>query len=94
MFQLAAHSLHRNLTPLRNYLRRMKAKLGPTAATTATAHKIAVIFYTMVIKRVEYDDTIWATRDADRQKRFEARLKRQTQLLGYQLILSAEAVGI
>ena len=40
----------------------MKAKLGPAAATTATAHKIAVIFYTMVTKQVEYDDTIWATR--------------------------------
>ena len=76
----------RNLTPLGNYLRRMKAKLGPTAATTATAHKIAVIFYTMITNRVEYDATIWATRDADRQKRFEARLKRQAQLLGYQLI--------
>jgi len=86
MFRLAAHSLHRNLTPLGNYLRRMKAKLGPTAATTATAHKIALIFYTMITKQVEYDDTIWATRDADRQKRFEAKLKRQAQLLGYQLV--------
>ena len=86
MFRLAAHSLHRNLTPLGNYLRRMKAKLGPTAATTATAHKIAVIFYTMITKQVEYDGTIWARRDADRQKRFQARLKRQAQLLGYQLV--------
>jgi len=64
----------------------MKPKLGPAAATTATAHKIAVIFYTMVTKQSEYDDTIWATRDADCQKRSEARLKRQAQLLGYQLI--------
>jgi hypothetical protein len=31
----------------------MKAKLGPKAATTATAHKIAVIFYTIVTKQVE-----------------------------------------
>jgi hypothetical protein len=67
----------------------MKAKLGPTGATTATAHKIAVIFYTMITKQVEYNDTIWATRDADRQKRFEARVKRQAQLLGYQLVPKA-----
>jgi len=33
------------LTPLGNYLRRMKAKLGPEAATMATAHKIALIYY-------------------------------------------------
>ncbi len=42
---MAAYSLHRSPTPLGNYLRRMKSKLGPKAATTATAHKIAVIFY-------------------------------------------------
>ena len=35
----------------------------------ATAHKIAVIFYTMVKKQVEYDETIWDTRDAQRSKR-------------------------
>ena len=46
---MAAYSLHHNLTPLGNYLRRMKAKLGPEAATMATAHKIAVIFYTCLL---------------------------------------------
>jgi hypothetical protein len=30
------------------YLRRMKSKMDAPAATTATAHKIAIIFYTMV----------------------------------------------
>jgi hypothetical protein len=42
-----------------DYLRRMKAKLGPAAATTATAHKIAIIFYTMVNQQVEYDASLW-----------------------------------
>ncbi len=64
----------------------MKAKLGPKAATMATAHKIAVIFYTMVEKQVEYDETIWDARDAQRKKRFEAKLKRQAKQLGYQLV--------
>jgi hypothetical protein len=41
LFRLAAHALHRSPTPLGDYLRRMKARLGPAAATTATAHKIA-----------------------------------------------------
>jgi hypothetical protein len=31
----------------------MKAKIGPHAAHTATAHKIAVIFYTLVRNQVE-----------------------------------------
>jgi CHAT domain-containing protein len=52
----------------------------------ATAHKIAVIFYTMVKKQVEYDQTIWNARDTQREKRLEAKLKRQAQQLGYQLI--------
>jgi len=86
LFRLAAFSLHHSLTPLGNYLRRMKAKLGPEAATTATAHKIAVIFYTMVKNQVEYDESIWATRDAHREKRLEMKLKRQAKLLGYQLV--------
>ena len=86
LFRLAAFSLHHSPTPLGNYLRRMKAKLGPRAATTATAHKIALIFYTMVKNQVEYDESIWATRDAHREKRFEMKLKRQAKQLGYQLV--------
>jgi len=86
LFRLAAYSLHHSQTPMGAYLRRMKSKIGPSAATTATAHKIAIVFYTMVNNQVEYDDTIWAQRDAQRQKRFEAKLKRQAQQLGYKLV--------
>ena len=68
------------------YLRRLKAKLGPRAATTATAHKIAVIFYTMVKNQVEYNESIWASRDANREKRLEMKLKRQAKQFGYQLV--------
>ena len=86
LFRIAAYSLHHDQTPLGDYLRRMKSKLGPAGATTATAHKIAVIFYTMVKKQVEYDASIWAKRDAEREKRFEAKLRRQAQQRGYQLV--------
>src|ERR1035437_3761965 len=86
LFRLAAFSLHHSPTPLGNYLRRMKAKLGPKAATMATAHKIALIFYTMVKNQVEYDETIWATRDSQREKRLEAKIKRQAKQLGYELV--------
>ena len=86
LFRMAAFSLHHSLTPLGNYLRRMKAKLGPEAATMATAHKIAVIFYTMVKNQVEYDETLWAARDAQRERRLEAKLKRQAKQLSYELV--------
>ena len=86
LFRLAAFALHHDQTPLGDYLRRMKSKLGPAGATTATAQKIAIIFYTMVKNQVEYDGTLWAQRDAERDKRFEAKLKRQAQRLGYKLV--------
>jgi len=85
LFRLAASSLHHSATPVGSYLRRMKAKLGPSGAITATAHKIAIIFYTIVRKQVEYDE-IWASRDAEREKRLQARLKRQAKHLGYELV--------
>jgi hypothetical protein len=52
----------------------------------ATAHKIALIFYTMVKNQVEYDETIWATRDNQRENRLEAKIKRQARQLGYELV--------
>jgi len=58
----------------------------PAAAATATAHKIAIIFYTMVKNQVEYDASIWAKRDAAREKKFEAKLKRQARDIGYKLV--------
>jgi len=86
LFRLAAHSLHRDQTPMGHYLRPMKAKLGPAAATTATAHKIAIIFYTMVSKQVEYDASLWAQRDQLREKRLEATLRKQAAERGYKLV--------
>ena len=74
LFRLAAHGLHRDPSPMGGYLRRMKAKLGPAAATTATAHKIAIIFYTMVKNQVEYDASLWAQRDAMRDEEMVAYL--------------------
>ena len=94
LFRLAASSLHHSSTPVGNYLRRMKSKLGPSGAITATAHKIAIIFYTMVKNQIEYDETIWAARDAEREKRLEARLKRQAKKLGTNWYPSDQACRI
>jgi transposase len=85
-FRMAAYTLHRDESPLGRYLRRMKSKMGPEAATTATAHKLAIIFYTMVKHQVEYDPGLWAARDAQRDQRLEAQLKRQAQQRGYKLV--------
>ena len=64
----------------------MKARLGPAAAMTATARKIAIIFYTMVKNQVEYDETKWARLDAQRQARIEKKLRRQAHRMGFRLV--------
>jgi transposase len=53
LFRMAAHSLHHAQTPMGHHLRRLKGKIGPAAATTATAHKIAIVFYAMVKHQTE-----------------------------------------
>jgi hypothetical protein len=86
MFRQAAASLHRSQTPLGDFLRRMKSKLGPLGATMATARKIAVIFYSMITTQTEYDKSVWAEEEAARLRRFEAKIKRQASKLGYVLV--------
>ncbi len=90
MFRLAANALHHSATPIGHYLRRMKVKLGPAGAITATARKIAIIFYTMIKTQVEYDETIWAKRDALREMRFEMKLRQQAARRGYKLVPAGE----
>src|ERR1022692_3772776 len=93
LFRMAAFGLHHDLGPLGDHLRRMKSKIGPAAAQTATAHKIAIIFYTMVKNQVEYDASIWAKRDAERERKFEAKLKRQAHERGYKLVKIDETIA-
>lgn len=85
IFRLAAQSLHHSRTGMGDYLRRLKAKLGPAAAITATARKIATIFYTLVTRQIEFDSSIWEIKDQHRARRTKARLARQAKRLGFQL---------
>jgi len=93
IFRQCAYSLHRSQSQLGVYLRRMKSKLGPKGATMATARKIATIFYTMVTNQVEYDASIWAKLDANREARYEAKLRRQAERRGFVLVAKAEAAA-
>jgi transposase len=84
--RMAASSLERSCSPLGDYYRRMRARLGPPGAITATAHKLARILYKLITSRQPYDETI-LFRDQDKQrKRAEAALRRRANALGFQLI--------
>jgi transposase len=86
IFRLAAQSLHRSQTPMGRYLGRLKAKLGPAGAITATARKIATLFYTLVRQQVQFDNSIWQASDRERQQRLQHKLSKQARRLGYQLV--------
>lgn len=86
IFRMAAHSLHHSQTPMGGYFRRLKAKLDSPAAITATARKIATVFYTLVSRQVEFDDSIWQANETERLKRQQRKLESQARRLGYQLV--------
>jgi transposase len=53
--RLAAQTLRRSDNILGEYYRRMRGRIGPQKAVTATAHKLARIIYRMVVNQEEYD---------------------------------------
>jgi len=55
-FRLAAQTLERAECALGAFFRRIRARYGRQVAIKATAHKLAIIFYTMLKKRTEYHD--------------------------------------
>lgn len=89
--RLAAQTLARSQTPLGEYYRRMRAKLGAPEAITATAHRLAKIFYHLVTTKEAYDESVFAAEEERHRQRREARIKREAAALGYTLSPMAEA---
>jgi transposase len=51
----AASCLSTNKTPIGDYYRRMRARLGGRGAALSTAHKLSRIIYSMLLKKTEYN---------------------------------------
>lgn len=60
VFRQCANSLWRSKEPLGDYFRHAKAKSGHLQAMVATGKKLAVIFYTMVAKKEEYNASVYS----------------------------------
>lgn len=87
-FRMAASTLSRNKTALGAFYRRIRARIGPAQAVTATAHKIARIYYSMLKHGTAY---VEAGDAAYEQKYKEHRLKaveKNALSLGYILVPS------
>ena len=87
--KLAAQSLHHSKSALGAFFRRMKARLGPQKAITATAHKLARIIYRLL----KYGEAYVAQSEAQYQelsrKRALTELTRRAHRLGFALVDTA-----
>jgi transposase len=85
-FRIAAATLGRSQTALGAFYRRIKARSGGQQAVTATAHKLARIYYTMVTKGTEYVEVGLQAYEERYQQRRLAHLQKQARSLGIQLV--------
>jgi len=83
--RMAASALHRSQTGLGAFLRRMKARLGPAKAITATAHKLAVIIYTMIKEKKGYQEMGAGYYDQLHRERSVQNLERFARRLGFEI---------
>lgn len=84
--RMAAQSLAHDQFHLGDYHRRMRARLGPAAAVTATVHKLARIIYHLVTTGEAYDESVLAREQQRQQKRHEARLRSRARSFGFELV--------
>ena len=91
----AAQSLHSDQSYLGGHHRRMRARLGPAGAVTATAHKLARIIYHLVTTGECYDEGVFARQQERHRKRAEASLRARARGYGLKLVpLEAPAEAV
>ena len=84
--RLAAQALLKSRSYLGDYVRRMRARLGPPQAITAAAHKLARIIYHLITTRSRYDESVFIQEQQKQDSRNANRLRKQALALGYQLV--------
>ena len=89
-FRMAAQAAGKSHTALGGYYRRMRNRLGPSKANTATAHKLACIVYRTLKYGKQYVDPGVAYYEQKYRQRVLNNLKRRARLLGYELIQNLE----
>lgn len=85
-FRLAGASLARSQTSLGAFYRRVRSRSGGIQAVTATAHKIARIYYTLLTKGTAYVEMGQKAYEERFKERRIKSLNRQARSLGYRLL--------
>jgi transposase len=89
LLRLAAVSVGRTETALGAFYRRLSSRVGKAKATTATARKIAVLFYNAMRHGMDYVDPGASYYETRYRERVVKNLQRRAKALGY-VMLAAE----
>jgi transposase len=84
--RLAAQSLHHSKSALGAFSRRLKGRLGPAKAITATAHKLACLVYRMLKFGQAYVDRGQEHYEKQYKERLLAQLQKRARQMGFELI--------
>jgi len=85
-FRIAASTLGRSKSALGAFYRRIKARVGAPKAITATARKLAVIYYSMLKNGTSYVEVGQAAYEQRYQQRRLKGMQKQALAMGYQLV--------
>jgi len=91
LLRTLAPTLGRTDTWLGVFHRRMKARMGPAAANTATARKLATILYHLLKYKEEYIDVDCLAYEEKFRRYRVSRLRKQAAELGYEIVDLKEA---
>jgi transposase len=84
-FRLAAQTLEKAQCALGAFFRRVQARLGRAGAIKATAHKLALIYYSMLKNKTEYRDLGVNYYEERYRERLLNSLKKKAATLGFNL---------
>jgi transposase len=85
-FRIAAQAVANSSGPIGGFYRRMRAKLGPAEANTATAHKLARIFYRLWTDPEAYDPSLLEHHEQQHTQRTINYLRKKARALGFDLV--------
>lgn len=90
-FRMAAVAAGKTRSALGAFYRRLRARLGPPKAITATAHKLARIFYRLWSSGGTYDDPGVHYYEQRYQQQIVKGLQRKAQAMGFNLVATSPA---
>ena len=91
-FRLSAQAVANSQGPIGSFYRRMKARIGPAEANTATAHKLARIFYCLWSNPAAYNPDLMKKHEQQNRQRTIDYLRKKANSLGLKLVPQAAAV--